>query len=361
MYGDRESVLFPDTPTGLPTEETTLAEVLKQAGYETGLIGKWHLGHASPYLPDNHGFNYFYGLYSPHNYTTLPLMENHRGVYQDAPLPELTQLYATKAEEFVRRNSNKPFFLFYSHSYPHVPVHSSEDFTGKSLAGRYGDAVEEIDWSVGRLLEVLRECEIDSQTLIIFTSDNGPSLKHTPIQGGGAGLLRGGKGSQWEGGFRVPCIFWYPAELPSGEVNMGMASQLDLMPTITSFCNAFMPLGSVIDGIDIMPLLCGDAAKEREQFAYWIGSDLRALRKGRYKAHFTVPAVWYNETPFPRDTSHTDMLLFDIQTDPYEVNNLFKKNPGIVREFIKLRDQYQEGIPITPSIFDRRPEGSTTL
>lgn len=358
MYGDRESVLFPDTPRGLPEEEVTLADVMREAGYATALIGKWHQGHAHPYLPDDNGFDYFYGLYSPNNYRTLPFMENETVLQEHADRPNLTQMYTERAREYIREHRDEPFFLFLSHAYPHLPVMASKQFEHTSRAGRYGDAVEELDWSVGEVMKCLRENGLDENTLVIFTSDNGPAIKFTPNNGGSAGHLRGGKGSGWEGGFRVPGIFRFPADIPAGSVCMEIGTQLDLLPTIASLCGAKVPEDRPIDGVDLMPMLTGKQQSVRSEFAYYRGSRLAALRKGRHKAIFEVPGDWYTQTPYLQDTARVELLIFDLDLDPGEKRNIAPKRSELVEKFMQLRRKYMREVNVAPSINDERPFGS---
>ncbi len=358
MYGDRESVLFPDTPRGLPVEEVTLADILHEAGYATALIGKWHQGHAHPYLPADNGFDYFYGLYSPNNYRTLPLMENDTKLQEHADQPNLTQMYTERACDYIFHHRDEPFFLFISHAYPHLPVMASARFEHTSRAGRYGDAVEELDWSVGQIMACLRENGIDEHTLVIFTSDNGPAIKFTPNNGGSAGHLRGGKGSGWEGGFRVPGIFRYPELIPAGSVCREIGTQLDLLPTIARLCGARIPEDRPLDGVDLMPMLSGKEMAVRHEFAYYRGSQLAALRAGRYKAIFEVPDDWYTQTPYLQDTSRVELLIFDLELDPGEKRNIAPKRPELVEKFKRLRKKYQQEVNIAPSINDERPFGS---
>lgn len=358
MYGDRESVLFPDTPRGLPEEEVTLADILREAGYATALIGKWHQGHAHPYLPADNGFDYFYGLYSPNNYRTLPLMENDAMLQEHADRPNLTRMYTERACDYISRHRDEPFFLFISHAYPHLPVMASAEFEHTSRAGRYGDAVEELDWSVGQVMASLRENGLDEHTLVIFTSDNGPAIKFTPNNGGSAGHLRGGKGSGWEGGFRVPGIFRYPELIPAGSVCREIGTQLDLLPTIARLCGARIPEDRPLDGVDLMPMLSGKDTVVRHEFAYYRGSRLAALRTGRYKAIFEVPDDWYTQTPYLQDTSRVELLIFDLELDPGEKRNIAPKRPELVEKFERLRQKYRQEVNIAPSINDERPFGS---
>lgn len=193
---------------------------------------------------------------------------------------------------------------------------ASKQFERTSRAGRYGDAVEELDWSVGEVMECLRENGLDDNTLVIFTSDNGPAIKFTPNNGGSAGHLRGGKGSGWEGGFRVPGIFRLPSDIPAGSVCMEIGTQLDLLPTIASLCGAKVPEDRPIDGVDLMPMLTGKQKSVRSEFGYYRGSRLAALRKGRHKAIFEVPGDWYTQTPYLQDTARVEVLIFDLDQDP---------------------------------------------
>ena len=358
MYGDRESVLFPDTPRGLPEEEVTLADILREAGYATALIGKWHQGHAHPYLPADNGFDYFYGLYSPNNYRTLPLMENDTMLQEHADRPNLTRMYTERACDYISRHRDEPVFLFISHAYPHLPVMASAEFEHTSRAGRYGDAVEELDWSVGQVMASLRENGLDEHTLVILTSDNGPAIKFTPNNGGSAGHLRGGKGSGWEGGFRVPGIFRYPELIPAGSVCREIGTQLDLLPTIARLCGARIPEDRPLDGVDLMPMLSGKDTVVRHEFAYYRGSRLAALRTGRYKAIFEVPDDWYTQTPYLQDTSRVELLIFDLELDPGEKRNIAPKRPELVEKFERLRQKYRQEVNIAPSINDERPFGS---
>ena len=335
-----------------------LAEILREAVYAPALIGKWHQGHALPDLPADNGFDYFYGLYSPNNYRTLPLMEKDTMLQEHADRPNLTRMYTERACDYISRHRDEPFFLFISHAYPHLPVMASAEFEHTSRAGRYGDAVEELDWSVGQVMASLRENGLDEHTLVIFTSDNGPAIKFTPNNGGSAGHLRGGKGSGWEGGFRVPGIFRYPELIPAGSVCREIGTQLDLLPTIARLCGARIPEDRPLDGVDLMPMLSGKDTVVRHEFAYYRGSRLAALRTGRYKAIFEVPDDWYTQTPYLQDTSRVELLIFDLELDPGEKRNIAPKRPELVEKFERLRQKYRQEVNIAPSINDERPFGS---
>lgn len=357
MYGDKWSVLYPDAPEGLPTTEITMAKIAQDQGYRTACIGKWHLGHSAPYMPNDFGFDYFYGVPYANNFLPLPMLEG----YKDKPIKiledstdqrYLTQKYTKKVAEFIKSSKNKPFLLYYASSAPHVPLYASENFAGKSLRGAYGDAVEELDWSVGELLKTLKECGIDDNTMVVFTSDNGPwaTLK---LRGGSSGLLRGSKGSVWEGGFRVPAIFRYPNHIPANTTCYNMCTTMDLFATVVTMCGGELPKDRAIDGVDMSGVLKDPQTVVRNELAYYRGSELRALRKGVWKIHFDPYDEWYVLNGL--DSTNRKPILFNLDTDPSETFDMAAKKPEIVDMMLKLRDQYMKRVEIVPSRNDRRP------
>ena len=261
MYGDRKGVLFPDSKAGLGQDEITIAKVLRQNGYATGCVGKWHLGAFSPYLPTDHGFDYYFGIpYSndmspaqnrgPHarNYPPTPLILGDKKIEDEPDQGELTRRYTEKAVEFIHEHAKEPFFLYFAHTFPHIPLYTNARFEGTSKRGLYGDVVEEIDWSVGEVLKALREHGLDDNTFVIFTSDNGPWLTERE-NGGSAGPLKDGKGTWWEGGFRVPAICWMPGKIAPA-INDEMMATMDLYPTFLAMAGIERPEGVVLDGVD---------------------------------------------------------------------------------------------------------------
>lgn len=347
MYGDRLSVLFPDTPRGLPQEETTLSEMFSDSGYDTAIIGKWHQGHAHPFMPSDHGFGYFFGVLSPHNYRTLPLMENDTVLHLHADINHLTAMYTDKACKYIREHRKKPFFLYIAHSAPHLPVASSEDFTGRSLAGKYGDMVEEMDWSVGQVMKALKDNGLEDNTIVIFTSDNGPAIANTPLNGGSAGILSGGKFSPWEGGFRMPAVIRYPRHIRPGSVCREMASQLDILPTLAAYCSLPLPQGVELDGTDLGEMLSTGGKSPRREFAYYMGSRLAALRVGKFKAMYSEDG--------------SSFALYNVNIDPGEKRDLLGKHPELVEMFLKKYKEYKTRIIPAPSINDERPVDSDVL
>ncbi len=340
MCSDRRRVLFPDSAGGLPESEVTIAEALKAAGYATACVGKWHLGHLPQYLPTRHGFDSYLGIPYSNDMRPTPLMDGEKVIEEPAEQSTLTKRYTQRALAFIESNKNRPFFLYFAHTFPHVPLFASEDFKDRSLRGLYGDVVEELDWSVGRILEALRELGLAENTLVLFTSDNGPWLIQK-LNGGSAGLLREGKGCTYEGGMREPFVAWWPGRIKAGQTVMDMGSTLDLLPTILSLAGAAVPTGRVLDGVDISPALLGRGGSGRSVMYYYRGAKLYAVRKGPYKAHFiTKPAYGRNI----KDTRHDPPELYHLGHDPSEKFNVAARNPGVIAEIRQLVERHRENL-----------------
>jgi arylsulfatase A len=358
MAHDRYRVLRNRSTGHLPAEEVTLPEILKSAGYATGMVGKWHLGVWSirpEGHPRNHGFEFFLGL--PHSndmdptraaptgapgralqdpaWWNAPLYRNEDLVARPADQTQLTRRYTEEAERFIRGHRRQPFFLYIAHSFPHVPLFASPEFAGRSRRGSYGDVVEELDASVGRILETLRREGLEKKTFVFFTSDNGPWLTMNQ-QGGSAGLLRDGKGSTWEGGMRVPSIAWWPGRIPAGKVGTHLMCMLDLLPTAAAFARAPLPADRVLDGLDMSgPLVRGEPGPRRT-FFYYRGTRLFAARNERWKLHrFTQ--IGYGQ---PQPEAHDPPLLFDLNTDPAERFNVAADHPEVVAELQREIDAH---------------------
>ena len=369
MCSDTRRVLFPDSAGGLPAEEVTLAEALRDRGYATGIFGKWHLGHLPQYRPMRHGFDYWFGLpYSndmdytgrgprgavrsmdpDHTWWNVPLMRNDDVLEQPANQNTLTRRYTYEAIDFIKRNRTKPFFVYLPHSMPHVPLFRSASFANRSLRGLYGDVIEEIDWSVGMILEVLGKEDLAENTLVFFTSDNGPWLP-MGLTGGSAGLLRGGKGSTWEGGMRVPGIAWWPGTIKSGQVTQNMASTLDLFPTFMRLAGGALPPNRIMDGHDLTPLLTGSGLGQRQTYFYYRGTELFAVRHGPFKAHFQTRAG-YGQAQAEK---HDPPLLFHLRHDPSEQHNVAGDHPGVLQDIANLVQQHRDNLkPGTPQLEER--------
>lgn len=349
MSSEKRRVLFPDSNGGLPPSEITLARLLKDHGYRTAAVGKWHLGHKSPFLPTDHGFESYFGIpYSNDmdkiektDYFTLadierfqaynvPLMRNERIVERPADQRTITKRYTEEIIEKIRSYKKEPFFLYLANSFPHIPLFRSPDFKGRSAAGIYGDVIEEIDWSVGRILETLKEEKIAEKTLVIFTSDNGPWLTYG-THGGSAGLLRGGKGGTFEGGMREPTIFWWPGKIKPGVV-MEMGTTMDLLPTVCKLANITLPDDRIYDGYDISPVMFGTGPNPRDVVFYYRDTEVFAIRKGVYKAHFITQPEYGSS----KRTIHDPPLLYNLNVDPSEKHDIAEKHPEIITEIKKI-------------------------
>lgn len=296
-------VLRPDATNGLAADEWTLAEVMKARGYVTGCIGKWHLGFMPGMRPMDQGFDSYYGvLHNLDHWETkyfedaggMPILRGDAVVERPAVPARITGQYTEEALAFIRRHRAERFFLYLAHAMPHIPFDASPHFKGKSKRGLYGDAVEELDWSTGEILQLLRELEIAEQTLVIFTSDNGPERK-TP---GSAGPLRGTKHTVYEGGLRVPCLAWWPGQVPAGEVCERFLTAMDLYPTLANLVESPLPAGLELDGRNVLPVLLGDAEYElpegRLYSLYGRNRKLESMRVGDWKLHLKPPRELYD-------------------------------------------------------------------
>lgn len=353
--GPGAHVLYPKDEGGLPTDEITIAKALKGQGYATGCVGKWHLGHRPQFLPTSHGFDFYFGLpYSNdmdatssairnadsdgqhpefHNFN-VPLMRNQEIVERPADQTTLTKRYTEEAIAFIKANRAKPFFLYFPHTFPHVPLFASEAFKGKSRRGLFGDTVEEVDWSVGQVVNALREQGLERNTLVFFTSDNGPWLGKK-LNGGSAGLLRDGKGGTWEGGYRVPAIARWPGRISPG-VTHEIANAMDLFNTCLHLAGAQPPTDRPIDGVDMSPILFGTGKSKREVQFYYYGDALYAVRKGPFKAHFWTHDGYSKEPP----EEHRPPLLFNLNEDPSERFDVAARNPDVVQELTRIFEQH---------------------
>jgi len=363
--------LMPNSQIGLNPSEVIIPEILKTKGYKSAAIGKWHLGDNRQFLPLQQGFDEFLGLpYSNDmwpvffdgsrniskeyarklNYPELPLIRNNDKIRELKTLDdqsELTTLYTQTAIDFINRNKNNPFFLYLAHSMPHVPLAVSSKFKGKSKQGLYGDVLMEIDWSVGEIMKTLEKNGLDKNTLIIFTSDNGPWINFGN-NAGSTGGLREGKGNSFEGGQRVPCLMKWPGHIQEGTVCNKLASTIDILPTLASITNSPLP-EKKIDGVNILSLLLGDEnANPRESFLYYYRKNsLEAVRKGNWKLVFAHPGRTYigfkpGADGFPGAVNENFQFeegLYDLRRDPGERYDVKEYYPDVVAELKKLADE----------------------
>ena len=350
MAGGEARVLFPDSVNGLPAEEITIAEALREQGYATAAVGKWHLGHHPQYLPLNNGFDSYYGIpysndmdrlvggdfrepfWDPKvEYWNVPLMRDNEIIERPANQHTITRRYTEEAVRFIRNNNENPFFLYLAHSLPHVPLFRDEAFAGVSKRGLYGDVIEEIDWSTGRIIETLRGEGLAENTLVFFTSDNGPWLWFE-THGGSAGLLREGKGTTWEGGMREPAIAWWPGTIAAGREEMAVAGTMDLFPTALALAGAELPNDRIIDGKNLLPLLKEETSEAiHDVYFYYRGREIYAARKGPWKAHFITELAYVTDTQY---TEHEPALLFNLDHDPSEQYDVAAEFPEIITEIL---------------------------
>jgi arylsulfatase A len=322
-------VFFFDAHDGMPQSEITIPEQLKQAGYHTGMVGKWHLGHLDRYMPWNQGFDEFYGVPFSNDMANFFFYENQKIIHEPIDQRYLTRRYTEKALDYIERHADQPFFLYLAHSMPHVPLYVSPEFEGKSELGLYGDVVQELDWSTGQVVEKLRVLGLLENTLIIFSSDNGPWLAMGD-HGGSAGLLRDGKGTTFEGGQRVPTVAHWPAQIAPGRVDNSLASLLDLMPTFSALAGVPLPDDRVIDGEDISAFFTHQGNARTQQFYYTsaTSTDVTAYREGDWKVK--LPRKGYPkflDSILKLELYAHDLLLFNLQDDPYEQHNLAQQFP----------------------------------
>ncbi len=371
----------PKSRHGINADEMLLSELVKQKGFATALFGKWHLGDAEKFLPLQHGFDEYFGLpYSndmwPYHPDTrhlpmeerikrwphLPLIEGNTIIKPEMTSEDQTQLttqYTEHAVDFIRRKKDGPFFLYVAHSMPHVPLHVSEKFAGKSKQGLYGDVIMEIDWSVGQILNALKEAGIDGRTVVLFTSDNGPWLSYGN-HAGSAGPLREGKGTAWEGGQRVPCIARWPGTIPAGSVCDTPAMHIDLFPTVAGLIGAKLPEHGV-DGKDIRVLfeVPSSVTSPQEAYCFYWGDDLHAVRSGKWSLHFPHEyrslkgEPGKDGIPGPYVQKKTGFALYDLESDIGQKVDVKDRYPEIVEKLKAFGESYDKEIKA-----NSRPAGS---
>lgn len=392
LYGVGSPVFFPDDKYGIPQSEITLAEMLKGAGYRTAIMGKWHLGDAPEYFPTRHGFDYWFGI----PYSNDMKFEGRPGIEElflmqqtgkaealnaifndflsafedpdssnyDVPLwrsrcsqnvcedelleqptfqPDLTTRLTYEATQFIKEAGEEPFLLYLPYTMPHLPVFADEPFQGKSLAGPYGDTIEEIDWSVGKIVSALEEADIDDNTLVFFSSDNGPWQLASIHRAGSTGPFKGSKQEIYEGGVRVPGIFWWPGTIQPAVIS-DMGSVLDLYQTISHILNLDTP--QPLDSYNLTPVLLEGAESPREELAFYRKGELRAYRKGDFKLHlFDKPQ---GGEPLEKPE------LYNLRRDLGEKEDIANKHPEIVAEILSAIAAHEANTPRKPPLFDQR-------
>ncbi len=363
-------VFMDSAAAGLPLEEVTVAELLKSHGYATGMIGKWHLGHRPEFLPQAQGFDSHFGLpysndmgladgvtrgrammFAPRpEYWTVPLLRNGQVVERPVQQETLTRRYAEEAVRYIRAHRDEPFFLYVAHAMPHVPLFRSSQFRGRSEAGIYGDVIEELDWTVGQMLDALRDTRLDRRTIVVFTSDNGPWRLYDQ-HGGSAGPLRDGKGATWEGGLRVPGIFWGPGRVRPGQIS-DIGAIVDLMPTITALTRSTAaPADRVLDGVDLSAVLLRGTRSPRTTFPYWRDQELMAFRKGAWKAHFITRGAYARGGD---RVVHDPPELYHLGMDPGEQFDVAAQHPDIVGDIVAAANAHRAGVTLAEPLIEGR-------
>ncbi len=344
-------VLFPNSSGGIDSSEVTIAELLKTKGYATGIIGKWHLGHLPQYLPEKHGFDYWFGLpysndmeWEPRKDPPLPLMRDERVIDQPAYQNTLTQRYTTEAINFISKHKNHPFFLYFPHTFPHVPLHVSAEFRNTSPS-LYGDVVQELDKSVGDVLNTLKFYGLEENTIVVFSSDNGPGYpRNVPdsIGHGSAGSLKGWKATTFEGGIKEPTIVYWKGKIKPGTVISDPAIMLDWFPTFARLAGCNLPNDRIIDGKDLSGLLLGKAKREGSEFYFYFDGQFEAMRSGKWK--YKKAHGDYRQKDL---TSHGD-LLYNLEEDPNETTDLIDKYPKEASELKLKMEQFIDNLGSLP-------------
>jgi len=320
---------------GLDPGEITIAEQLKTAGYKTFLVGKWHLGTEPEFLPDQQGFDHYYGM--PSNFSHSPaFFDDGEEVFARTPLDRLTELYTERVRTIIRENANEPFFLYYAHNYPHKPYVAGKKFAGTSSDGVRGDIMQELDWGFGEMMKALEQAGIADNTIVIFTSDNGP------VDNKYAKPFRGTKYVTLEGGHRVPFIFHWPARIEQGAVSPLSINAMDLFPTLSGAAGVPLPVDRVYDGESLLPLIKGEALTRTpsDAFYYYNCENLQAVLLGDWKLHLPREEAqlpfWYHNRPF-HDLKQP--VLYNLRSDPGESRDVAGVNPGLVQQMLGLADE----------------------
>ncbi len=342
-------VLYPGARFGLNPDETTIAEILKSRGYATACVGKWHLGDKKPFMPLDHGFDSFFGTVYTNDTPNVGFVRGYEFLDEKVDHTTFTDRFTDESLQFIRASSEakKPFFLYLAHLMPHVPLAVAERFKGKSQGGLYGDVIEALDDSTGQILDLLAELKLDENTLVIFTSDNGPWLTKGE-HGGSATPLRGGKGGTYEGGMRVPCIMRWKGKIPAGSTCSELATQMDLLPSLAAIASADVPTDRKIDGKDIRDLMFAtpQAASPHEAFFYYNGNRLAAVRSGKWK--LKIPTLLREEFSDYVKLDNPDTIipraLYDLEHDPGEQKNLLGDHPDTVQRLQALIESAREDL-----------------
>jgi arylsulfatase A-like enzyme len=363
-YPQRVSILGalgPQSKSGIHENETLISELLKTRGYATAIFGKWHLGHLPQFLPTRHGFDRYFGLpysndmwpFHPTNksFPPLPLMEGEKILEHNPDQTQLTTWYTERAVQFIAENKDRPFFVYLPHNMPHVPLFVSDKFKGKTERGLFGDVIAEIDWSVGQVLAALQEHGVDDDTLVLFSSDNGPWLSYGN-HAGSAGPHREGKGTTFNGGHLEPTLARWPGKIPAGSTCNELTGTIDVLPTFARLAGAEVPHDRKIDGRDIWPLLSGQpgAKTPHDRFYFYWNLGLEAVRSGPWKLHLPheyrmlAGEPGKDGQPGPYKTARIELALYNLENDIGESRNVADEHPEVVQQLLALAEEAREDL-----------------
>lgn len=351
-------VFFPDSFTGIDSTEVTLPELLKSQGYKTGIVGKWHLGHHYEHRPLQHGFDSYFGIPYSNDMTSVVYMRDNKIVETKVDQKYITKRYTEEALKFLDQNKSKPFFLYVPHSMPHMPIYASENFVGASKRGLYGDVIQELDWSVGQILRKLKELNVEENTIVVFSSDNGPWLV-MGADAGFAGILREGKQTTFEGGMRVPALVYWKNKIRPGTVIKDMANMMDWFPTFALLAGANTLQNPVLDGEDIQNVLLGKQSRKGKEFAYYYNGKIEAFRYAEWK--LKLPHSGQKGNFGSKEVALHGMLLFNLAKDPGETQNLADLHPEKVKELQAKIADFTKGLGDVPAAKFVRTEADRSL
>jgi arylsulfatase A len=352
-------VFFPESFTGMPPDEITIPEMLKEKNYVSGIVGKWHLGHHEPFLPLQQGFDSYFGIPYSNDMESVVYIRGNEVETYDVDQRYITRTYTREAIQFIEKHPDDLFFLYLAHNMPHVPIYASEDFLGVSKRGLYGDVVQELDWSVGQILNKLESLNLLENTLIIFSSDNGPWLVMEEL-GGSAGILREGKNYTFEGGMRVPTVAMWKGTIPAGTVYEGLATQMDWFPTLAVLTGIRLPTDLELDGTDLTKVLFNTGDREGGSYLFFDGNDLQCYRKNDWK--IKKPFEGYPGSPWKQAVAPHDTLLINLREDPGERNNLYATKKELAENlFREMEMELQAMGKLPPSLVVRTEADNSHL
>ncbi len=334
------NVIEPGDTHGLPEAETTLGEILQARGYHTAAIGKWHLGHTPDHWPTRHGFHYFYGVPYSNDMAPLALYRGERKIEEPVTQATLTERFVAATVSFVEHHRNRPFFIFLAHTAPHIPLHASAEFAGRSQAGLFGDVVETIDSGMGQIIAALKRLGLDDNTVVLFSSDNGAWFE------GSNSALRGGKGTAWEGAYRAPLIARWPGRIPAGVSSDAISMNIDILPTVAEMVGAELPVDLVLDGRDIGGLLRGERRSPHELLVFFNNEDVAALRTPRWKlllrAYYRTNYAGFDQFQNMEMIDSPYWLLFDMQDPEPERYSVAREHPEVLAALLEALDRARE-------------------